>query len=238
MIYTLTYDKAEKELDEIARILKELAAYASEESWHMEKISVLKQMISYLDTCPLIDMMFYDVTEGEAIEYLQRIRKDYKESQLMLIADSRMSPVKYLRPGIMASSLILRPFNWEQVREALSEFIQAYLESRDERSKNQFMVVISKEETLNIPYSQIYFFEAREKKVCVCTCQEEFSFYSTIDRLEKELPEQFIRCHRGFIVNSEKIRKISFSQNEILLADDFAVPLSRSYKSLLRGWGK
>lgn len=238
MIYTLTYNKAEKELDEIVRILKELAAHAGEERWYMEKISVLKQMISYLDTHPLINMMLYDVTEGEAIEYLQKIRKDYKETQLMLIADSGMSPVKYLKPGIMASSLILRPFNWQQVREALKEFIQVYLENSGERSKNQFMVVISKEETLNIPYSQIYFFEAREKKVCVCTCREEFNFYSTIDRLEKELPEQFIRCHRGFIVNTEKIRKISFSQNEILLADDFEVPLSRSYKPLLRGWGK
>ena len=100
------------------------------------------------------------------------------------------------------------------------------------------MVLTSKEETLSIPYSQIYFFEAREKKVFVCTCREEFGFYHTIDKLEKDLPEQFIRCHRGFIVNTEKIRRISFSQNVIFLADDFNVPLSRSYKPLLRGLGK
>lgn len=65
----------------------------------------------------------------------------------------------------------------------------------------------------------------------MCIGNEEFGFYHTIDGLEKELPEQFVRCHRGFIVNSTKIRKVALPQNLLYLTDDFEVPVSRSYKA-------
>ena len=67
---------------------------------------------------------------------------------------------------------------------------------------------------------------------------EEYGFYLTMDRLAEELPEQFLRCHRSFIVNSRKIRKIMLSQNLIGLEDGFDIPLSRSYKAVLKGFGR
>ena len=47
------------------------------------------------------------------------------------------------------------------------------------------------------------------------------------------LPEQFVRCHRGFIVNRKKIKTISYSQKLIFLNNDMLVPLSRGYKNSL-----
>jgi DNA-binding LytR/AlgR family response regulator len=176
------------------------------------------------------------VTRQGAIDCLKKWRGSYSEAQLLLIADAKMSPMEYLKPGILASSLLLRPWREEQAKEVLEEFVLNCVQERGHKDKSY--VIESRDGTLNIPYDRIYFFEAREKKIFVCTGKEEYSFYHTIDKLEEELPEQFIRCHRGFIVNSEKIRKIMLSQNIIYLSDGFDVPLSRSYKSVLKEFGK
>jgi DNA-binding LytR/AlgR family response regulator len=107
----------------------------------------------------------------------------------------------------------------------------------DETIENSY-VVETKDGMTHIPYEQIYFFEAREKKIYVCIGKEAYGFYGTIDKLVEELPSNFVRCHRGFIVNKNRIDRVVLSQNIIYLEDGFDVPLSRSYKPLFKGMRK
>lgn len=238
MVSSLTYDRNERELNIISEILRDLAAYLSDEHWNMNSAVTLEGVAEFFKDKPILDMLLYDVTQKGAIDYLQEWRKTYKSTQLMLIADVQTSPMDYLKPGIMASSLLLRPWDVQQVKSVLKEFVSCCIQEKGNKDGKQSYVIESREGTLNIPYEQIYFFEAKEKKIFVCTGKEEYSFYYTIDKLDEELPDQFIRCHRGFIVNAEKIRKIMLSQNTIYLADGFDIPLSRSYKSVLKEFGK
>lgn len=238
MVSLWAYDKNSDELEILHKVAKDLAARLSEDYWNMEMISALEQLQKCLSNKPLMDMLMYDVTAKNSIESLLQIRKDYNEMLLMVIADLKVSPMEYMKPGIMASSLLLRPWTKEQARNVIEEFFQSYLEKCTQTDKKSIFIVESKEGKIHIPYEQIYFFEAREKKIYVCTGKDEYGFYHTIDKLAEELPEQFLRCHRGFIVNQYKIRKVALSQNIIYLADDYEIPLSRSYKPLLKGLGK
>ncbi len=238
MVSLLLYDKDKKELELLRALSKDLAALLSEDYWNISQADSPAALQDFLADSPLMDMLMYDVTPKEAIDRLLGIRKSYREMQLMVIADMATSPMAYMKPGIMASSLLLRPWTKEQAKEVLKEFFQAYIEqSRKADAKNAY-VIESKEGNLHIPYEQIYFFEAREKKVYVCTGKEQYGFYHTIDKLADELPEQFVRCHRGFIVNRYKIRKVALSQSVIYLTEHLEVPLSRSYKPLLKELGK
>ena len=240
MVTMAAYDEHPAELEEIKHVVKEMAARLSEDRWEIEQFSGLEQMRAYLENLPLLDMFLYDVTRREALAYLRQIRKEYRMAGLLILADVDTSPMTYMRPDIHADSLLLRPWSGQQVWEVLEEFIREYLETADRvrGTKEQFYVIETKEGSIRIPYDRIYYFEAREKKVYVCAGNEEFGFYHTIDKLAEELPEQFIRCHRGFIVNALKIRKVMLSQNMICLADDFEVPLSRSYKADLKEFGR
>ena len=222
----------------IRALAKDLAAALSEDYWNIELISALDKLQARLADHPLMDMLMYDVTPRNAIESLLGIRKNYREVLLMVIADLETSPMEYMKPGIMASSLLLRPWTKAQAYEVLKEFFQAYMEKCCQADDKSMFVIESKEGKLYIPYEQIYFFEARETKIFVCTGKEEYGFYHTIDKLAEELPEQFLRCHRGFIVNQYKIRKVVLSQNIIYLTDGYDVPLSRSYKPVLKGLDK
>lgn len=240
MVSMTAYDENVSELEKLKSVTKELAAKLSEDRWKIEQISSLEQFRNYIAGSPLLDMLLYDVSGKETLDYLRQLRKDYRAAGLLILADRKLSPMSYMRPDIRADSLLLRPWTEEQVWEVLEEFIREYLESVQGKAGagEQFYIIETKEGKISIPYDRIYYFEAREKKICVCAGREEFGFYHTIDKLKEELPKQFIRCHRGFIVNSLKIRKIMLSQNIICLADDFEVPLSRSYKADLKGFGK
>lgn len=240
MVTMAAYDENRAELEEIKHVVKEMAARLSEDRWNIEQFSGLEQMRAYLEGLPLLDLLLYDVTRREALDYLRQIRKEYRLAGLLILADVNTSPMTYMKPDIHAGSLLLRPWTREQAWEVVEEFIREYLEAARsiQGTKEQIYVIDTKEGRIRIPYDRIYYFEAREKKIYVCAGNEEFGFYHTIDKLAEELPEQFIRCHRGFIVNSLKIRKIMLSQNMIHLADDFEVPLSRSYKADLKGFGR
>lgn len=240
MVSMAAYDEDRAELEELRTVIRELAARLSEDRWNIEQISGLAQLRAYLEKLPLLDMLLYDVARPEALNYLRQIRKEYRTTGLLILADTGISPMAYMKPDIQASSLLLRPWTMEQLCEVLEEFIREYLRTVqvDESTREQIYVIDTKEGKMSIPYDRILFFEAREKKIYVCAGKEEFGFYYTMDKLTEELPEQFIRCHRGFIVNSDRIRWIMWSRNIICMEDDFEIPMSRSYKAGLKEFGK
>ena len=118
------------------------------------------------------------------------------------------------------------------------EFISSYMERKNEEHSGKSYVIESKEGRTILPYHDIYYLEAREKKIFLRTLNEEYGFYSTMEQLEKELPDTFLRCHRSYIVNMDKVEKIMLSHNQILLVHGFNIPLSRSYKPMLKEFGK
>ena len=163
---------------------------------------------------------------------MESLRRKYSDTSLMLIADASISPMEYIRPSILASALLLRPFSSEQVRESLEAVLQA-MDKKQETEERTFLIE-NREGKTYIPMSQIYYFEAREKRIYVRLKREEYTFYDTIEHLTEQLPEEFIRCHRSFIVSRSRIQKVMLSKNRIILEHNIEVPLSRSYKAVLK----
>ena len=87
---------------------------------------------------------------------------------------------------------------------------------------------------LDVYLVENHYFESREKKIYINTGSAEFSFYDTLDHLEESLPDDFLRCHRSFIVARRYVRTILLSQNTIVLEDGSAIPLSRTYKAVFK----
>lgn len=240
MVFVLAYLKKEQSTLQFTTAAKDTIAKISEDYWELKQISTSKELQNYLLEKPLVDLIIYDICDRTSLQLLPEIRKSYPESQLMLLADISVSPMEYIRPDLRVSSLLLKPWTKQQLYDVLYDFFSeyaSYSESDKEDGVNSY-VIETKDGTINIPYNQIYFFEAREKKIYVCIGKEAYGFYSTIDKLAEELPDDFVRCHRGYIVNTKKIRKVAFSQNIIYLSDGFDVPLSRSYKAALKGMGR
>lgn len=235
MITSTIYAEEKKENTCIKTALKDTAAKLTEDDWSIRSFEKLSEFKDFLKDHPLIDMNCYEISGRDALECLALFRKDYKEAFVLLVADASLNPMLYLNPGIRPDSLLLRPYDEVMLKEKLSEMISVRL-SKDKKDNENVFFYEDREGRLSIPYRDIYYMESREKKIFVRTLNDEYGIYHTLDQLEQELPKNFVRCHRSFIVNKDKISDVFLSQNIIILKDEFDVPLSRSYKPALKGW--
>lgn len=68
-------------------------------------------------------------------------------------------------------------------------------------------------------YVEILFFEtsSKEHKVSLHTFDKCIEFFGKMKEIEKQLGEDFIRCHRAFLVNRNNILEINYNQRKIIL---------------------
>ena len=151
-----------------------------------------------------------------------------------LCAVFHLSPASYMKPSIMAGSLLLRPFRTEEIREAFSEaFGNFFKEDEENEEENQF-IIDNREGKWRIDLEHVYYFEAREKKLFLNDGVREIGFYDTLDNIRKKLPAWFVRCHRSFLINGRKIEKLLLGQNLVVLKDGWEIPVSRTYKKEIK----
>ena len=140
-------------------------------------------------------------------------------------------PSVYVRPDISPCTLLWRPLKTEKNRKALLQILQTFVVSNEEE---RVFYITTRQKTQTVPYGKILYFEAREKRVYVRTEFQEIGFHGTLSGLEKELQDAFIRCHKGYLVNRDKIRSVDWSQHLVQVGEDCILPISRNYQSRLR----
>lgn len=82
-------------------------------------------------------------------------------------------------------------------------------------------------ESFRVDKRDILYLESRIRILRLVTTEREYSFYGSLEHAQRELGEAFLRCHRSFLVNMDRIQ--GYSGSEIVLEGDFAIPISRSY---------
>lgn len=170
----------------------------------------------------------WDVSTASARQALLPARSACQEAFLLAVADEGTSPVLFLTPGIRPDALVFRPVELGEARRVANEMAADLL--RRAADSNLIFTIHSRNGNQNIPYSSISYIEARGRKLYLRLDREEIGFVGTLEKLEQELPPNFCRTHRSFIVNADKIRQVQLTENLVLLWNGLAVPLSRSYK--------
>ena len=183
---------------------------------------------------PSYDISIFDIVNDRAINAAESARSENKSMFIMIIADKNISPMEYIKPSIMASALLLRPFSKEMLSTVINNLLIEYLKKYSSGDGEKALVIENKGERQIIPYTNIMYLESRSKKIYVIVGNKEYSYYDTLDNLENKLGSEFIRCHRSYIVSRYYIKKIQLSQNLIVLNDDSLIPISRSYKSRVK----
>lgn len=81
---------------------------------------------------------------------------------------------------------------------------------------------------LTLEYKDIMFFEtsANEHKLIVHTVNKSIEFFGKIKDMEKEAGEDFIRCHRAYLVNKKNIKEARFADKIIIMKNNAQCPIS------------
>lgn len=231
MVSILIADGRAKEADALASLCRRLTARFTEDALDCALCTDLKQAQKALEARAARDMNCLDLELPGGVSFAERVREAGPQGLILLIAPQELSPMEYLKPSIMPSGLLLRPFTAEQARKALADSFRVMGRLRE---ADACFSVETREGTQRIPYREICYFEAREKRVNLVSDRGEFVFYDTLDRLESALPGGFLRCHRSFIVRRERVESVKLSQNLLYLEDGEPIPLSRSYKARVK----
>lgn len=232
MVYLVSYSVRKAENDSIITSIRDTAAVMGGQSW---------ECIAYLDSHQAaerlktgqVDLISWDVAREESRAAISSVRGSCDEAFLLVVADQDTSPLQFLTPSIHPNSLLLRPLTQAELQRTASEMVNA-VRHRWEADSGDALLITRRNEQRWIPYRSICYFEARGKKLYARLRTEEIGFSGTLDQLETSLPTVFKRCHRSFIVNTARIERVLLSQNLICLWDGLTVPLSRSFKKVIK----
>lgn len=232
MIRSLVYSGRSQETAVLLETMRRQAALLTEDRWEIHSFYEREQLEGFLVSSKELDLICFDVMWEQGIFMIEQFRKKNRQAYIVVIASDGISPLVYLKPSIMAAALLLRPFNQKDCEKVIREIVAAMdLESRDD---GRVFLLDSPDGRIRVPFYKINYFESREKKIFLCTAEEEYGFYDSLERLSSQLPEYFVRCHRGYIVNTKEIQKYVLKENLIYLKNGWIVPVSRSYREKMK----
>lgn len=132
---------------------------------------------------------------------------------------------------------IVKPFGLEDIYTAIQVAMKTYI-SLQKQADNE-AIIINKDRSIfmkvdsslvKIREDEILWAEARGDYVIFKTDTNTFIVHSTMKNVLEKLSSTFVKVHRSYIVNLDKIVDIDDSN---LLIEDKVIPISRSSKSSL-----
>jgi two-component system response regulator LytT len=104
----------------------------------------------------------------------------------------------------------------------------------DSRDPGDRIFVKSKHGLVKLQADEVYYIEALKDYVVIHTRDTRYTVHSTMKDIEKKIPsDRFLRVHRSYIVNLDRIERIE--QNHVILQDDKkAMPVGGAYKESLQ----
>lgn len=229
----LIYDKKDAERRALIKYARSAIAINSNDFLSLIEIQEDKEFSSQISTICDVDFAMLEICNSIDLQNTSEFRENNNNTELMIITESNISPTKYLTPKIKASSLLLRPFDKQTAISTVSEFIASYYE-KTRNDKDDVFVVENRDGKFTLQFSKIMYLEVCEKRVFFRLKNKEYWQYGTLENIIKEFPDTFIRCHRSFAFNTQYIYKIKLSENLIYLENNICVPLSRSYKPVIK----
>ena len=173
-------------------------------------------------------LLFFEVSDREDLEILKGIRE--KNPRTVVIHDGTIPPEEIVVPEIHPLYLIKKPFDNGMLRQVLQGLYLHLTKKEDRTCFTRRFVCRENTRRLWTPYSSIYYFETRNKRIVMATSGGEYEFYDSFSRMEAGLPEEFVRCHRSYIINLSYLTCVDFAHFQIELNGKILIPISKKYR--------
>lgn len=180
------------------------------------------------------DLLVVEITGVEDLCRVKRIRENFPKVRLLVISSDQISPESYLIPEISPDMLLLKPFVYVKACKIIHRSLTWCCKDKCRKKRQEDVLKIrTGGEVYYFHYTEIHYLEARDKKIILHINEYEISFYSSLQKLEKSLPDYFIRCHRSYIVNFMFIQKADLINGVFYLNKKTVIPISQKYKAKL-----
>ena len=174
--------------------------------------------------------VFYTFCTAVVSLYLEMLVLVFSYVYLVNLNYQNLSP-SAAETKLLAAVLYLLVFIWSfflmmnQIRENQRIIQKLVLENG--KMKKSFLEIMSNRKITKIPYDDIVYVESLADYIKVVTVKDEIASKERISNLASRLPDTFLRIHRSFIINTERIKEHAL--NEVLV-DDVRLNIGRSYR--------
>ena len=211
---SLLFDKAFLKNDFDAKIVLKTSNY--------EKL--LSYMSSNLVNVVVLDIEFKN-SKVNGLQIAEEIRKINKDCYIIFIT----SHFEYIMKAYDYKTFAYLFKNSITV-DTLSETLNRLFDDIS-GSSTKFIKIDNKGTFVDL--NDVQFIEKNGMKLIYHTSHEVIETYNSFSRIEDNLPENFVRCHKSFIVNVNNVVHISLTDSCITFKNDEVCYIGPKYKNTL-----
>lgn len=200
---------------------------------------------SYVEKIPFFELVFSTENPILALEYIQKndadlIFLDIQMPELsginfMKIVGNKLKYIlttaysEYALEGYEHNVIdyLLKPISFDRFQKSALKAQERF--PTNETSANSYFFVKSSGQQHKINFDEILYIESIKDYVNIKTDNQEYIVLDTLKSLENQLPENFARVHKSFILNLDKIEKIDV--RNVFLNSGKEIPIGETYKS-------
>ena len=116
----------------------------------------------------------------------------------------------------------------------LERVVADYTSQNEADVSSACLIISSGSATYRVPFDQITYIEALDKKLSIYTQRQTITLRGTLGKLIEQLPAQFVRCHRSYVVNVNFVSQTDYADMMLTLFDGETLPISRSSRAELK----
>jgi two-component system response regulator AgrA len=106
------------------------------------------------------------------------------------------------------------------------------IEDMNPDDKKSHFIRLNNKNTI-IDEDSINFIKKDGMKLIFCTDSGNYETYSSFNKIKNLLPENFVRCHKSYIVNTNSIQNFNMNSNTLVLNNDLSCDIGPKYKNNL-----
>lgn len=171
-----------------------------------------------------LDVLFLDIdfkgNGKNGIDFAKDLRQHNKDFYLVfLTAHQRYMHISFF---VKVFDYLIKPVNKYVIEELVCRLKDEF------QAKNNIFLHLNRWNLMRI--DEILYIEKVGNKSIIYTENSKQSTYKTLDSLLKELPTNFKRCHKSYIVNENKVSSIDKKNGYIFFSEKLYCPISTHFE--------
>ena len=167
-------------------------------------VSSGKELLEHEDIAT-VDIAFLDIEleDMKGIELSRKLREINDKVLIIFVTSHPDYAVEAFAQ--FAFNYIMKPIDSRRFKRILGKALED-IENRRNSDTEKFYNVILKSKMSSIPYKEIIFFEKKVNILVIVLENKKLEIRSSLKKVEEEIDMNFfLRCHKSFTVNKERI---------------------------------
>ena len=173
----------------------------------------------------LVDVLVLDINLNSnisGIDLAKEIRN--RNKKVYLIFSTGHLEYSLLAYSVKTFDYLPKPITLERLEVTLNRLL-------DDLNSNSSKKFIKLNNKTIINEKEISYIKKDGMKLIFCTASRNYEIYSSFSKIENILPDNFIRCHKSYIANTDSIKNINTNSNTIVFNNDLSCDIGPKYKN-------